>query len=75
MKIQFETPKEVVIVKERKKTFSEINVRDIVDNPNLKTVTAFIDELGFIVLWKGAEYDAIGQWTDSDVINKLKLMY
>lgn len=75
MKIQFETPKEVVIVKERKKTFSEINVKDIVDNPNLKTVTAFIDELGFVVLWKDAEYDAIGQWTDSDVINKLKLMY
>jgi hypothetical protein len=72
MKITLDTEKEIVIVKEVKTKLKEINVREVVDNPEQKYVQAFTLELGAVILWKDAEYDAIGQWTDTDVINKLK---
>ena len=67
MKITFETPKEIVIVKELKRTFEEVTIEEVVDNPERKVVRAFTRELGQLVLWEGEAYDAIGQWTDADV--------
>jgi len=67
MKITFETPKEIVIVKELKRTFEEVTIEEVVDNPERKVVRAFTRELGQLVLWEGEAYDAIGQWTDTDV--------
>lgn len=71
MKITFETSVEVVVVKELKRTVDEITVLEVVDSPERKTVRAFTQELGVFNLWEGAAYDAIGQWTDTDVINKI----
>jgi len=67
MKITFETPKEIVIVKELKKTFEEVTIEEVTDNAERKVVRAFTRELGQLVLWEGEAYDAIGQWTDADV--------
>ena len=75
MEIQLSQPTDVVIVKERKTTIEKITVLEILDNPNKKTVTVKTVELGAIVLWKDADYDAIGQWTDTDVINKINELY
>jgi hypothetical protein len=75
MEIQFSTPKDVVVVKERKTTIEKITVLELADLPSKKQVTAKTFELGLVVLWKDAEYDAIGQWTDTDVINKLNELY
>ena len=75
MEIQFSTPKDIVVVKERKTTIEKITVLELADLPSKKQVTAKTIELGIIVLWKDAEYDAIGQWTDADVINKLNELY
>lgn len=72
MKITLDTEKEIVVVKEIKKTITEITVNQVTDLPEVKRVEAITNELGIILLWEGAEYDAIGQWTDTDVINKLK---
>ena len=72
MKIILDTQKELVLVKEVKTTISEITIIELKDSPNLKKVEAITYELGIIVLWQGEEYDAIGQWTDQDVINKIK---
>ena len=72
MKIIFDTPKEIVLVKEIKKEVSEVTIREMRDLPEQKRVEAITDLLGIVVLWQGEEYDAIGQWTDTDVINKLK---
>ena len=72
MKITLETEKEVVVVKELKKTITEITVNQINDLPQQKKVEVYTNELGLVVLWEGAQYDSIGQWTDTDVINKLK---
>jgi hypothetical protein len=75
MEIQLSTPKDVVIVKELKKTIETITVLEIVDVSSKKQVIANIKELGSVILWKDAEYDAIGQWTDTDVENKLNELY
>jgi hypothetical protein len=72
MKIEFDTPKEIVLVKEIKKEVSEVTIREMRDLPEQKRVEAITDLLGIVVLWQGEEYDAIGQWTDQDVINKIK---
>lgn len=72
MKIILDKEKEVVVVKELKKTITEITVNHVTDLPEQKRVEAITHELGLVVLWQGEEYDAIGQWTDTDVINKLK---
>ena len=65
MKITFVTPKEVVVVKEVKRTLTELTVEEITDNSSRKEVKAFTLELGMLTLWTGAQYDAIGQWTDA----------
>jgi hypothetical protein len=72
MKITFNTPKEVIVVKEIKRKISEITITEITDNPETKSVRAFTQELGVFDLWEGEAYDAIGQWTDADVVAKIK---
>jgi hypothetical protein len=72
MKVILDTQKEVVVVKEIKKTITELTILELKDSPEQKKVQAFVQELGLVTLWQGEEYDAIGQWTDTDVINKLK---
>jgi len=67
MKITFETPKEIVVVQELKRTFEEVTIEEVVDNPSRKEVKAFTRELGILVLWSGEAYDLAGQWTDADV--------
>ena len=75
MKVILNQPTDVVVVHEQTKNVSEITINQMTDNPNLKTVTVNTLELGRVVLWSGAEYDAIGQWTDADVENRIKAMY
>jgi hypothetical protein len=71
MKITFETPKEIVVVKELKRSVSEVTIRQVVDNPSAKKVTAETLELGILVLWENEAYDTIGQWTDTDVLARV----
>jgi hypothetical protein len=71
MKITFETPKEVVIVKELKMSISEVTINQVTDNASAKRVTAETQELGILVLWEKEAYDAIGQWTDTDVLARV----
>jgi hypothetical protein len=53
---------------------SKIEVRNITDDSVGKKVVA-TTSLGKVVLWEGAAYDAIGQWTDTDVHNRLVELY
>ena len=72
MKITFEAPKEVVLVRELKQSINEITIEEVTDNSSRKEVKAFTREMGIIVLWTGDAYDAIGQWTDADVEARIK---
>lgn len=54
------------------KSFSSITITRMVDLPGQKMVKIFIEELpNPIILWQGEEYDAIGQWSNSDVESAL----
>lgn len=75
MEIQLSAPKDVTVIKEVKKTIDKITVLEITDNPTKKTVIAKTAQLGYIMLWQGADYDAIGQWTDTDAENRIFELY
>lgn len=75
MEIKLNKPKEIVVLAERKKTITKVEIIEVTDNSISKIVSAKTNEFGTVILWKGEEYDAIGQWTDTDVINKIKSIY
>lgn len=75
MKIEFNAPREVVMVPERKTTVDSVEIRQLVDMPDRKRVQAYTDTIGIITLWEGAAYDAIGQWTDTDVVTRINELY
>jgi hypothetical protein len=76
MQINLQNPKKFVLQEERSKTISTITIGRLVDLPKKKMVKCFIEELEEpVVLWEGAAYDAIGQWTDADVQTRLTELY
>jgi len=76
MQINLQNPKKVVLQEEKSKTVTTLTVSRIVDLPKKKVVRAFIEELDEpVVLWEGAAYDAIGQWTDANVEARLAELY
>jgi hypothetical protein len=75
MEINFSETKDITIVAEKKKSLDKLTIEQMVDFPSRKLVVAITSELGRIRLWQGAEYDAIGQWTDTDVVNRIQELY
>jgi hypothetical protein len=76
MQINLSNPKKVVLQEEKSKTVTTLTVNRIVDLPKKKIVRAFVEELDEpVVLWEAASYDAIGQWTDTDVQTRLTELY
>lgn len=76
MQITLNTPKKVVLQEEKSKTVSTLTVQRVVDLPAKKVVRVFVQELDEpVVLWEGAAYEAIGQWTDADVEARLTELY
>lgn len=77
--ITLTTPKTVIITPQVTKTISTLTIQRVVDNPVQKIVRAFVSEIPQpITLWDSTttpSYDAIGQWTDSQVIAALTALY
>lgn len=71
MKILFNSEKTFVTRPEESKKTKSVTIDQIMDNYRQKKIFAMTKELGMINLWSGAEYDAIGQWTDADVENRI----
>jgi hypothetical protein len=70
--IEFDSPKVVSRVPESVITSDKIVIYEMIDNPAQKRVTVHtMGAPGRIVLWEGAEYDAIGNWTNQDVIDRI----
>ena len=69
MVITLQAPKSIVVVEEKTATLATLTIERVVEFPKEKIVKAFFKELpnNPIVIWEGASYDAIGQWTDSDL--------
>jgi len=76
MQINLQNPKKVVLQEEKSKTVTTLTVSRIVDLPKKKMVRAFVEELDEpVVLWEGDAYDAIGQWSDTNVQARLTELY
>lgn len=76
MNITLNNPKIIVLEPEKTLTLTQIVVTRLVDLPAQKQVRAFIEGIqGPIMLWEGDDYTNIGQWTDTDVTNKLNQLY
>jgi hypothetical protein len=59
----------------RQVTATSVTVGRIVDNPGEKRVVAFIRELGNpLILWEGAAYDAVGDWTQAQAVAQIKAL-
>lgn len=76
MEITLNVPKKIVLQEEKSKTVSKLTVNRVVDLPKQKVVRCFVEELEeAVVLWEGAAYDAVGQWSDADVEARLIVLY
>jgi len=52
-------------------SFEEFEIKSFTDIPALKIVLANLVETVFpLVLWRGEEYDKVGQWTDEQAVTK-----
>ena len=52
-------------------TLSALTVTRMIDIPGEKKVFVNTREIGELLLWEGAGYDAIGQWTNLDVETRI----
>ena len=75
MEIVFNALKDIVTIPEVRKQVFSLNIMSITDLPDRKTVYAITTDRINITLWEGEAYDAIGQWTDADVINRIQELY
>ena len=76
MQINLNTPKKIVIQEEKSKNIETLTVSRVVDLPKQKLVRGFLEEIDEpVVLWEGDAYDQIGQWTDSDVSDRLSEIF
>lgn len=76
MQINLNTPKKIVIQEERSKNIETLTVVRVVDLPQQKMVRCFLEEIDEpVVLWEGDAYDAIGQWTDVNVTERLSEIF
>jgi hypothetical protein len=76
MPISLNNPLNILLQPEKSKTITTLTITRVVDIPSQKVVRCFIEELEQpVVLWEGAAYDSIGQWTDSDVNTRLNELY
>ena len=71
------TQSQTITIQEAKTTtIDTLTVNRMVDLPSQKIVKVFVAELPTpVILWEGDAYDAIGQWTDQDVIDRLNELY
>jgi len=75
MKIILDTPYTEVLAPARTRYVDSITITSMTDNPVNRTVYVTTNIHGRVLLWEAAEYDAVGQWTDQDVIDRIKEIY
>jgi hypothetical protein len=73
--ITLNTPGAILIQPASSLPVTTVTVERVVDIPEFKIVELYITSYPFpIRLWEGSSYDAIGQWTDSDVTARVQTM-
>jgi len=76
MRIDIRNPKEVVVVQEKRQSFSSLTLERIIDFVEQKKVSAIIKEIpNPIVIWEGESYDSKGDWTKTEVVEYITRLY
>jgi hypothetical protein len=74
--IEFNQEREIFKVPEKSVTATKIIITEMIDKPKEKKVLAYTEGLpGYIILWEGSDYDAIGDWTNKNVIDRVNELY
>jgi len=74
--IEFNQEREIFKVPERSVMGTKIIITEMIDKPKEKKVLAYTEGLpGYIILWEGSDYDAIGDWTNQNVIDRVNQLY
>jgi len=76
MEIQLKEPKKIVLIQEVSTMADKIKVNHTIDNGSMvEAEIVFIgpegEQVQIWTLWDGEDYINIGQWTDSDVVDRL----
>lgn len=64
-----------ISIKRPKIENNKVKLQYTIDNPSLKFVKAVLKNRAPVILWEGSEYDAIGQWMDTDIKNRLEQLF
>lgn len=77
MELIFDKPKAITVVPSQVVTTNKITINHVTDDGEKVTalITPFEDGISrrcYITIWDGDAYKNIGQWTDTDVVNRLK---
>ena len=74
--IQLPNPVTVKALGNKDVQISQIDILEMIDSPYNKTVWVVCrNHPKRILLWEGEAYDAIGQWTETDVENRVIELY
>jgi hypothetical protein len=74
--VELPQPKTVKALGNKNVEITKIEIFEIVDSNNKKTVTALcINHPTRIVLWSEDAYDTIGEWTTQNVIDRVLELY
>lgn len=74
--VQFNAPKEVFKRDAYSLKVSQLEIVKFEDLPSEKKVFAYLTTFpGRILLWEGEQYDAIGDWTTQQVIERIIEIY
>lgn len=70
--INLNSPTKIVKQSEVSVSITGVTVERMIDYPDIKTVSVFIEGFNHpIDIWTGVDYDNIGQWSDTDVSNRI----
>ena len=76
MNINFDKTITVVTQPEKTLKTTTLTIQRMVDIPTQKIVRVLFKEIPMpYVLWQDNTYDAIGQWTDVDIENRVKEIF
>lgn len=73
MEITFNTPREFVVQEEKTKTVNSVKIIQFTDSFNKVECTISFGDGSpkYLLLWEGEAYTNIGQYTDSDIQNRI----
>lgn len=74
--VQFDQERVIFKVPERSVKSNRVIITEMIDKPKEKKVIAYTEGLpGYVILWEGSDYDAIGDWTNQNVIDRINEIF